>query len=66
MIVYERKVKKSYAVLLNEPFAYVRVDFYAIADKLYFGAMTFHRGSGYSRIVPFQWDEKLGDMVKLP
>ena len=56
----------TFAAILSKPFAYVRIDFYAIEDKVYFGEMTFHHNSGFSRIVPFQWDEKLGDMVKLP
>ena len=50
---------------LAEPFDYVRVDWYDVDDKLYFGEITFHHDSGNRPIEPEEWDYKLGEMVKL-
>jgi hypothetical protein len=47
-------------------FSYARVDWYYLAGRIYFGELTFHHGSGFERIIPFEWDEKLGDKLKLP
>ena len=46
------------------PFA--RVDFYIIADREYFGEITFFPAGGMGRFVPNEWDIKLGDLLKLP
>lgn len=47
-------------------FPYVRVDFYDVDGKIYFGELTFHQGSGFDKINPIEWDEKMGNWVKLP
>ena len=36
----------SVAQKLSEPFSYVRIDVYDFEDKVYFGEITFHHGSG--------------------
>lgn len=41
-------------------FACVRVDFYVIDGRFYFGEMTFSSGGGYERIIPDEYDEILG------
>lgn len=46
-------------------FAYVRVDFYEVDDKLYFSEITFHDSGGYDKIIPFEWDKKLGGKISL-
>lgn len=56
----------SLAEILAEPFPYVRVDWYDVDGKLYFGEMTFHHDGGNAPIIPENWDTKLGDLVKLP
>ena len=38
----------------------VRVDFYEVHKKLYFGELTFFDGSGLQPILPVEWDRKLG------
>jgi hypothetical protein len=48
-----------------EGFSHVRVDFYNINGKLYFGEMTFTNASGLDKIYPDEWDKKLGDLWKL-
>lgn len=44
----------------------LRVDFYQVNGRVYFGELTFFDGSGFDKIVPIEWDYKLGSMLKLP
>ena len=53
------------ASLLSKGFPFVRVDFYVIDNKLYFGEFTFHHGSGLERIRPHDFNIKLGSWIKL-
>lgn len=50
---------------IAKDFAYVRVDFYDVDGKLYYGEITLHHGSGYDTFVPESWDKYYGDMLKL-
>lgn len=45
---------------------YVRVDFYIVDEKIYFGELTFFHGSGYEPFDPPQWNETMGAWIKLP
>lgn len=47
---------KEMAILLAEPFSYVRVDFYNIDGKIYFGELTFAPGSGLSAFSNKKYD----------
>jgi hypothetical protein len=47
-------------------FSYVRVDFYEVDNKMYFNEITFHDSGGYDKIIPFEWDVKLGKLIDLP
>ena len=44
---------------LSAPFLYVRVDWYYVNGKIYFGELTFMPGAGYSPFIPQEWDEYL-------
>lgn len=44
----------------------LRVDFYEVNGKAYFGEMTFFDGSGFEPFNPEEWDHKFGKMIKLP
>lgn len=44
----------------------LRVDFYEVNGKAYFGEMTFFDGSGFASFHPEEWDKKFGEMIKLP
>lgn len=44
----------------------VRMDFYAIDGKVYFGEFTFFDGAGFEQITPRQWGERLGSWIQLP
>ena len=50
---------------LAKPFPYVRVDFYNINGKIYFGELTFYPGGGMLNM-PQYWAKKLGDFLILP
>ena len=44
---------------------FVRVDFYEVHGRVYFGELTFFPGSGYEEFTPEEWDKKLGDWINL-
>lgn len=46
---------------LSKDFDHVRVDLYNTNGRIYFSEMTFTNGSGFEKILPHEWDEKLGD-----
>ena len=46
-------------------FRYVRVDFYDVDGKPYFGEITLHDGGGNDVIEPEEWDLKWSKMLKL-
>ena len=52
----------EFARTLSQGFHQVRVDFYNIEGKIYFGEMTFTSGSGLEPIFPVEMDYKLGEM----
>lgn len=43
----------------------LRVDFYECGNRLYFGELTFFDGSGFTPMVPMEWDYKLGNNIDL-
>lgn len=51
---------------LSEGFIHVRVDFYNVDGRVYFGEMTFFHFSGLVPFVPNEWDEKFGALIHLP
>lgn len=54
---------KELAVVLSKDIPELRVDFYEVDNKIYFGELTFFDGSGFDKIEPKEWDKKLGDWV---
>jgi len=53
------------AEVIAKDFDYVRVDFYTIEDKIYFGEITFHPESGFGKFSSKGCDEELGALLKL-
>ncbi len=51
---------------LSAEFPQVRIDFYYINGKVYFGEMTFFSGAGFSRYVPRSFEFELGKQLVLP
>jgi hypothetical protein len=45
---------------------FLRVDFYQINHKVFFGELTFSPGSGFSEFVPDEWNEIIGSWITLP
>ena len=56
---------KELVKILSAEFNFVRVDFYIVENKIYFGEMTFTPGSG-SLGFPYEIDLELGSLIKLP
>lgn len=54
------------AELLAKDIPFIRVDFYEINKKVYFGELTFYPASGTEEFYPEEWDFKLGSMIELP
>lgn len=50
---------------LSKDIPFVRVDFYEINNKVYFGELTFFPGSGFEEFTPNEYDLKLGEMITL-
>ncbi len=44
----------------------LRVDFYEVDGRIYFGELTFFDGSGFDKIEPKSFDELLGSWIRLP
>ena len=53
------------AKILSEDFRHVRVDLYNVNGQIYFGELTFTRGSGFGKITPVEWDYSIGDYLEL-
>lgn len=60
---FEKMVALAESLAKDIPF--VRVDFYNVDGKIYFGEMTFYPGSGFEEFTPEVWDYKLGDLINL-
>ena len=51
---------------LSAGIPHVRVDFYEVNGKVYFGELTFFHWSGLVPFEPEEWDYKFGDWIELP
>ena len=51
------------AETLAKDIPFVRIDFYNINGKIYFGEITFFPASGFGKFTPSEWDEILGDWM---
>ena len=54
------------ASVLSQNMPHVRVDFYDINGKIYFGELTFFHFSGNVPFEPEVWDYKIGEWLKIP
>lgn len=59
----KKLVELSKKLSKNIPF--IRVDWYEIGDKLYFGELTFYPASGFEKFEPKEWNKKIGDMLSI-
>lgn len=44
---------------------FLRVDFYNVQGKIYFGELTFFPASGFGKFIPTKWDMTLGGWIHL-
>ena len=57
MIEFSRKLSKS--------MKHVRIDFYDVDGKLYFGEITFFFFIGFMPFIPDKWDKIMGDYINI-
>lgn len=57
---------KALATKLSYGIPHVRIDFYEVDGKVYFGEMTFFHWSGMTPFEPEEWDYIFGDWITLP
>jgi hypothetical protein len=57
---------KELAEKLSENISHLRVDFYEVNGKAYFGELTLFHMSGLTTFEPESLDEKFGSWIKLP
>ena len=57
---------KRLAAILSQDTPQLRVDFYEVDGKVYFGEMTFFHCTGMEQFHPETWNRTFGDWVKLP
>jgi hypothetical protein len=55
----------KYAEILAKNIPFVRVDFYEVEKKLYFGEITFFPAAGFERFVPDSYDDLFGSWISL-
>lgn len=48
---------------LSRGMKHIRVDFYEVNGKIYFGELTFYHFSGFQPFNDKKWDKMLGDMI---
>ena len=56
---------KEFGSIVAKNFKLVRVDFYDVDGKLYFGEITLHHGSGRDKFFPEKYDLIFGEKLKL-
>lgn len=63
-INYNQMLQLAEKLARNIPF--VRVDFYEVNRKIYFGELTFYPGAGFEEFSPEKYDRILGEWLDLP
>lgn len=51
---------------LSQDIPQIRVDWYIVNDKLYFGELTFFDSAGFATWEPEEWEKRLGSLIVLP
>ena len=52
--------------ILSKDLPHVRVDWYIVEGKLYFGELTFYDASGFEQFIPQEKEIELGSWITLP
>ena len=56
---------RELAEKLSQGIRCVRMDFYEIGGKVYFGEYTFYDGGGFWPKEPEEWERRMGDLIRL-
>lgn len=56
---------KALACKLSQGTPHLRVDFYVVNHRIYFGELTFYHNGGLGPISPLEWNLRLGSMIDL-
>ena len=56
---------KELAKIISKDFSFLRVDFYEVNGKVYFGETTFYPASGFGKFTDDEWDKIMGDWIEL-
>ena len=56
---------KELSRILSKDFKHVRVDFYEVDEKIYFGELTLYHNGGFAKFNPEKWDRILGEYLNL-
>lgn len=59
------ELMKELAAKLSEGLRHVRVDFYEVSGKVYFGEITFFHHGGTTPFVPEEWDYTFGKWLRI-
>ncbi|NTQ65430.1 glycosyl transferase [Enterococcus faecium] len=60
------ELMKELATKLSKGIPHLRVDFYEVNGKVFFGEITFFHMSGMAPFEPEEWDYKFGSWLELP
>lgn len=61
---FDRMIEIATKLSARIPFA--RIDLYNVGGKIYFGEITLYPTSGFGPFNDYEWDVRLGNMIKLP
>lgn len=50
---------------LTKGMKFVRLDFYEMDGRIYFGEFTFFHAGGFYLFEPYEWEKRLGDLLKI-
>lgn len=53
------------ARVLSKNIRFLRVDFYEISGRVYFGELTFHPNAGFNPFEKEEYDQELGNFLKI-
>jgi hypothetical protein len=62
-ICFDKMIELS--KILSKKFKYIRLDFYEVNGKVYFGEFTFYHHGGFTKFEPEEYDEILGSYINL-
>lgn len=61
-----KELMKELAEKLSAGIPFVRMDFYEVDGKIYFGEYTLYHAAGFLPFETEEWDKIFGDYIKLP